>query len=276
MTQERILITGAAGRVATLLRPRLPRPGRTLRLLDVREPEPVMGEAGAPEEVVLASVTDADRLVDACRDVDAIVHLGGRSGEATMDDVLAQNVLGTYSLLEAARRAGVTRVVIASSNHAVGFHRRDPRDPGGLAADASARPDTLYGWSKTAGESLGRLYADRFGLDVICLRIGMWSPEPVGLRGLAIWLSPDDGARLIEACLATVKKGFRIVWGVSRNTRGWWSLAGGEEIGYAPQDDSESYAASLIAVHGEPDFDSDPDLTRVGGPWCDFPLGKPN
>ncbi len=274
MTQERILITGAAGNVATLLRPRLARPGRTLRLLDVREPEPAAGDPGA-EEVVVASVTDTDRLVDACRDIDAIVHLGGQSREATMDEMLARNVLGTYSVFEAARRAGVTRVVIASSNHAVGFHRRDPSDFAGLPADASPRPDTLYGWSKTAGESLGRLYADRFGMDVTCLRIGMWSPEPFGLRGLAVWLSPDDGARLIEACVATDQRGFRIVWGVSRNSRGWWSLAAGEEIGYVPQDNAESYAAALIAEHGEPDFDSDPDLTRVGGPWCDIPLGEP-
>ncbi len=271
----RILITGAAGRVATLLRPRLARPGRMLRLLDIRDPQPVAGAMAAQEERVVASVTDPAALTEACRDVDVVVHLGGQSGESTMGDLLETNVVGTYRLLEAARTAGVPRVIIASSSHAVGFHRRDPRDPAGLAADVSARPDTLYGWSKTAGESLGRLYADRFGMDVICLRIGMWSAEPFGLRGLAIWLSPDDGGRLIEACLTTDKRGFRIVWGVSRNTRGWWSLAEGAEIGYDPKDDAEVFAPALIAEHGEPDFDADPDLSRVGGSWCDIPLGEP-
>jgi dTDP-4-dehydrorhamnose reductase len=271
---QRILVTGAAGLVGSSLRPRLARPGRLLRLLDLREPDRLELPAGAPaEEVVLASVTDLDAMTAACAGVSAVVHLGGQSREAGAGEVIGVNGYGAYCALEAARRAGVTRVVLASSSHAVGFHTR--QSDGDLPADLPPRPDTLYGWSKVAVEAAGRLYADRYGMDVVCLRIGLWFPTPPGLRGLAMWLSADDGARLVEACLAAESPGYRLVWGISRNTRRWWSLAEGEAIGYFPKDDAEEYAAALIAEHGEPDWAGDPVLNRVGGQWCDVPLGEP-
>jgi uronate dehydrogenase len=270
---QRLLITGGAGKVATLLRPRLAAEGRTLRLLDIVAPAPVDG-SGA-EEVVHASLDDPAALLAACDGVDAIVHLGGQSRESDAEDVLRRNAYGTYCLLEAARQTGVQRVVLASSSHAAGFHvRDDERWPDGLPADLPPRPDTLYGWSKAATESLGRLYADRYGLQIVCLRIGLWFPNPPQLRGLALWLSPDDGARLVEAAVSAEDPGFRIVWGVSRNTRRWWSLAEGEAIGYFPKDDAEAWAAERIAEFGEPDFTGDPLLNRVGSWWCDVPLGQ--
>lgn len=265
----RILLTGAAGRVGTQLRPPAARAGRTLRLLDITAPPAIEG-TGA-EETVLASLTDAQALLEACRDVSAVVHLGGQSVESTLDDVLDRNVRGTLNLLQAARLAGVPRVVLASSTHAVGFHRYDGAP---VAADVPARPDTLYGWSKAAIESAGRLYHDRFGMDVICVRIGSWFPTPVGIRGLSTWLSPADGHRLVEACLSCPDPGYRIVWGVSRNTRGWVSLAEGEAIGYHPLDDAEQFAPEVIRRSGAPG-PGDPGAPRLGGSWCAVPLGRP-
>ncbi|WP_020524474.1 NAD-dependent epimerase/dehydratase family protein [Catelliglobosispora koreensis] len=267
---QRILVTGGAGKVATLLRSGLARPDRVLRLLDVVEPKPL--ENAGTEETVIGSLTDAATLAKALEGVDAIVHLGGQSRESDARDVLEANMFGTYLLLEAARVAGINRMVLASSNHAAGFHTRGDEP---LPAGLPGRPDTIYGWSKVAMEACGQLYADRFGMDIICLRIGLWFPKPPGLRGLAMWLSPADGNRLVEACLSAPSPGFRIVWGISRNTRRWWSLAEGEAIGYYPQDDAEGFADELIAEHGEPDFRADPVLTRVGGQWCDIPLGVP-
>jgi uronate dehydrogenase len=270
---QRILITGGAGKVATSLRPRLAASGRTLRLFDVVRPSEVEG-AGA-EEVVLASLADHDAVLAACEGVDAIVHLGGQSKEADAGEVLRANALGTYNLLEAARKQDISRVMIASSTHAAGFHTRDDAlYPDGMPADLPPRPDTLYGWSKAAIEALARLYVDRFGLDIICVRVGLWFPVPPQTRGLATWLSPDDGARLVEACLSAPSPGFRLVWGVSRNTRRWWSLAEGEAIGYHPKDDAEVFAAERVAEFGEPDFEDDPELNRVGGWWCDWPLSQ--
>lgn len=265
---ERVLLTGGSGKVASILRPRMAKTGRIVRLLDLRPP----AAPADTEEVVIGSVTDPGVLARAMEGVDAIVHLGGQSRESDLRDVIESNVYGTHLVFENARHAGINRVVLASSNHAAGFCTRGDVP---LPADVPGRPDTAYGWSKVAAEACGQLYADRFGMDVICLRIGLWFPAPPGLRGLAMWLSPDDGGRLVEACLTAPSPGFRIVWGISRNTRRWWSLAEGEAIGYFPEDDAEDFADKLIAEHGEPDFVNDPVLNRVGGQWCDIPLGEP-
>jgi nucleoside-diphosphate-sugar epimerase len=251
---ERVHVTGAAGRIGGYLRTRLARPGRTLRLLDVVAPEDV----GEGEEAVTASVADLDAVVAACADVAAVVHLGGHSGEQAWEDILTTNIHGTYAVFESARRAGVGRVVFASSNHAVGFHPgTDPVGDG-----LPPRPDTYYGVSKVTGEALGSLYHDRYGLDVVCLRIGTCRERPPDARSLASWLSPDDCGRLVEAALTCPAPGFRIVWGVSANTRRRWALAGAHEIGYRPRDDAEAFAAE-VGDRTNPATDG-----FVGGEFC--------
>jgi nucleoside-diphosphate-sugar epimerase len=254
---SRILITGAAGAVGTLIRPRLARQGRALRLLDVTALEP-----GGNEEFVQASVTDMDAVTKACEGVEAVIHLGGISLEAPWADILDVNINGTYTVLEAARRTGVKRVVFASSNHAVGFHTPDEYP---LAAAATPLPDTYYGVSKVAGEALCALYHHRYGLDVIAIRIMTCFAEPPNPRALSTWLSPDDCARLLEACLAVENPGYRVVYGVSPNTRGGWvSLDEAVALGYRPQDDAEVHAAAVLAKHGEPAPD-DPVFAHLGG-----------
>ncbi len=250
---ETLLITGAAGRVGGMLRPRLARAGRTLRLLDVA----AIDDSGEGEEVVTASVTDLDALTDACRGVDAVVHLGGISGEAAWSEILEVNIHGTFTVFEAARRAAVPRVIFASSNHAAGFH--PAVDP--VPDDLPARPDTFYGVAKVAGEALGSLYHDRYGLDVVCLRIGSCFEEPPDARALATWLSPGDVARLVDAALTARAPGFRVVWGVSDNARRRFSLTGAAELGYRSADDAEAYA--------DRDLPSDPWTdVFVGGGFC--------
>ena len=87
---------------------------------------------------------------------------------------------------------------------------------------------------------------------------------------LSSWLSPDDAGRLFEACLTADRPGFRVIFGVSANTRGGWvSLAEAKALGYQPQDDAEAFAAEIIAEHGEPDPADDPVLRYLGG---DFTL----
>lgn len=270
MTQV-VLITGANGGVGRLMRTRLAREGRVLRLLDVVRPEnPVEGEA---VEVIEASVTDEAAMRAACEGVEAIIHLGGISVEAPWDGILSANIDGTRVVMEAARDAGVTRVVLASSNHAAGFYDLDDAPAEGLAADAFPRPDTYYGVSKVAMEALGSLFHDRYGIDVTAVRIGSCFEKPWDRRSLWTWMSPDDGARLLEACLATPEPGFRVVWGISRNTRNWWSLEAGEAIGYHPQDDSEVYADELLGDTID-DGPQGPEERLAGGKFCFTPLGE--
>ncbi|MBP2473579.1 nucleoside-diphosphate-sugar epimerase [Crossiella equi] len=267
---ERILITGSAGGVGTLMRPRLAREGRVLRLLDVAEQPPAA--PGEAVEIITASVTDMAAMEAACAGVDAVIHLGGYSLERGWDDILDVNINGTHVVFEAARRQGVPRVIFASSNHAVGFV---PRADGEVAGDAVPRPDTNYGVSKAAGEAIASHYADRYGIGAICVRIGSCFEKPRDVRMLSTWLSPADGARLFEAALAFPDPGFRVLWGVSDNTRRWFSLEEAKAIGYVSQDDSEVYAAELLAEHGEPDLTQIPH-NLVGGVWvsADFDTAK--
>jgi nucleoside-diphosphate-sugar epimerase len=263
---QRILVTGAAGRIGSRLCPWLARPGRVLRLLDL---DPIPPAPGV--EPVVADLTDPTAMAAACAGVDAVVHLGAIPTEAPWADLLHVNIDGTRTVLEAARGAGVPRIVLASTMHVAGFWHRDaaPADGGGLPAGVPARPDTYYGVSKAAVEALGSLYADRFGMAVFALRLGACFPEPLDESLLESWLSPADCARLVEACLSTDAGGFRILWGVSRNTRRWWSLAEAAEIGYAPRDDSDRFAGPDLPAAPESDA---PDL--LGRHFCRLPLGQ--
>jgi NAD(P)-dependent dehydrogenase (short-subunit alcohol dehydrogenase family) len=269
-----ILITGAAGQIGSMLRTRLARPGRTLRLLDTAPLDPVPvdpvpvdtppPDTAPAEERVTASVTDLDAMTAACAGVDAVIHLAAIADEAAWERIAAVNIEGTYGAFEAARRAGVRRVIYASSNHAVGFA---PRSTFPVPDYAFPAPDTYYGVAKVTGEALAALYHHRYGMDAICLRILTCAEKPPGVRALSTWLSPDDAGRLFEACLTVAGPGFRVAYGVSANTRGGWvSLSEARALGYEPRDDAEAYAAEVIAEHGEPD-PADPVLAYLGGKY---------
>jgi uronate dehydrogenase len=252
-----ILITGAAGHVGTMLRQRLARPGRTLRLLDT-----AALTAGPGEEAITASVTDLDAMTAACQGAEAVIHLAGIASEAPWRQILEVNIDGTYAAFEAARQAGAGRVIFASSNHAVGF---SPRESFPVPDYAFPAPDSYYGVSKAAGEALAALYHHRYGMDTICIRILTCADRPPNVRALSTWLSPDDAGRLFEACLSAPEPGFRVLYGVSANTRGGWvSLDEARALGYRPRDDAEAYAAEVIAASGEPD-PGDPVLSFLGG-----------
>jgi uronate dehydrogenase len=239
---QNILITGAAGQIGSWLRQSLRQPGRHLRLLDIAVQNNI--DANEDAELVVASCTDEAAMLSACENVDVVLHLGGLStGGFSWQQYLDVNIDGTFKVFEAARRCGVPRVVFASSNHAVGFH---PVDGETKVPDyAFPRPDSFYGVSKVAGESLGSLYHDRHGLDVLCLRIGSFRPRPTDERALWNWLSPGDCTRLFEAAIATPRPGYRVVWGVSDNSQRFMSLDEGRAIGYVPSDNAHDYAADV-------------------------------
>jgi len=260
----RILMTGAAGKVGALLRPRLARDGRTLRLSDLLPVRP-----GPGEEFVAADLADEAAMAAAMKGVDAVIHLGGQSREHPWPDIVRANIDGTQVLLEAARREGVGHLVLMGSHHAAGFHTR-PASGAELPDYAFPRPDTFYGVSKVAMEALGSLYHDRFGMNVTVIRLGTCNEGSADTRGLATWISPDDLARLVEAALTA--PGWHVVWGVSDNARRWWSLREARAIGYDSRDDSETGAAAVLAAQGEPDL-SEPLHDRVGGAFTLKELG---
>jgi uronate dehydrogenase len=266
----RVLITGAAGGIGRMLIDPLRSAGHILILTDLHS-DPAAG-------IERLDVTQAEAVAAACAGADAIVHLAGIPSEAPFAAVNAINVVGTYNVLEGAVQAGIRRVILASSNHAVGFYQRSDARPTAdgrveLADPGATRPDTFYGWSKAAMESLGTLYHDRYGLGIVALRIGSCFPEPPDVRALASWLSPRDAARLIDACLTAPNVGFHAIFATSDNTRRWWSMAGAEALGYVSVDDAERFAAELIARDGEADV-TEASHDRVGGSFTTVPLGK--
>ncbi|WP_419993919.1 NAD-dependent epimerase/dehydratase family protein [Streptomyces boninensis] len=263
-----VLVTGAAGGVGTLMRDRLPEYGYELRLCDVK-PVP-----DAPDALT-ADLADPAAVREAVRGVDAILHLGGISLESDFESVLRSNFQGTYNIYEAARQEGIRRIVFASSNHAIGFSPTPEAGSAELPPETRHRPDTFYGLSKCFGEDLAQLYWDKHGIETVSIRIGSCFPEPSTVRMLSLWLSPDDGARLFHAALTAPEVGHTVVYGSSANTRLWWDLTTARSLGYEPRDDSEPWAAKLVAEDGELD-PANPDHAHMGGPWVSNPPRWPS
>jgi uronate dehydrogenase len=233
-----ILITGAAGDVGTHLRRELA--GKyLLRLSDIRPLKArTPGEQFAPGDI--AKMPDMLRIT---KGVDAIVHLGGFSVEGPWDMILRANIVGCYNMFEAARMNAVKRVLFASSNHATGFYKRDEK----IDHRVLTKPDSRYGVSKAFGEQLGSLYADKYGMEVFCMRIGNVTVAPPDKRRLSNWISPGDMARLVCVGIDHPEIKYEIVYGVSDNRRSWYDNSNAYRLGYRPQDDAERFAAEVLA-----------------------------
>jgi uronate dehydrogenase len=218
-----------------------------------------MPAAGANEELVECDLADKKAVDELVRGCDAIVHLGGVSVEKPFEEILDANIRGVFHVYEGARRHGCKRVVFASSNHAIGFHKQGEI----LDATSPRRPDGYYGLSKSYGEDLSRFYFDRYGIETACLRIGSSFPEPKDRRMLITWLSYGDLTRLVRACLTTPKLGHTILYGVSVNRDKWWDNSLASHVGFEPQDSSEPFRAKVEALPGlSPD---DPAAIYQGG-----------
>ncbi|CAN5833115.1 NAD-dependent glucose-6-phosphate dehydrogenase Azf [soil metagenome] len=247
---KRVLITGAGGLIGRVLRRALA-PHYELRLLS-RSPLDVPGH--------VADIADLQAIQPAFEGVQSVVHLAASSStRSEWDDVLPANIVGTYNVYEAARRAGVQQVVFASSSHVVGMHEResapeiyDTADERVLDEGIALRPDSLYGVAKGFGELLARYYSEHHGLKAICLRIGMVvddeplrpAPADAGererqgwLRTRAVWLSQRDCGQLFARALEADELAFTVVYGTSDNPRQMWDLDGARRLlGYRPLD----------------------------------------
>lgn len=224
---KRVLITGAGGII-----------GHTLSegLRDVFDL--VRTDADGSGEVTGLDVRDLDACIAAFQGIDTVVHLAGAaSPQSDWETVLDLNVVGTRTVLEAAHRAGVRRVVLASSNHAMGMYDRDEQWP--VYGSMPPRPDSFYGVSKVVGEVLGRYYHDAHGLDVIALRIG-WSTGDHGAAEAellqAMWLSERDTVEVFR-CAVEAPVRFGVYYATSDNLNRRWDMTDTMvDLGYRPQD----------------------------------------
>lgn len=229
-TKRTLLVTGATGGMGSDLTRRLASDYELVRHAHRPRPE--------DPDLAVVDLADEQAVVDLMQGVDTVLHLAGASSpESDWDAVLQTNIVGTRNVLEGARRAGVRRVVYASSNHAMGMYDRLGQWP--VYHQDLPRPDSLYGVSKVFGETLGRFYHDEYGLDFISLRIGWAAEDPMAtevdvLR--AMWLSQDDAERAVR-CAVEAEVTFGLYYAVSDNPNRRWDLTNTMlELGYRPQD----------------------------------------
>jgi uronate dehydrogenase len=254
---HRVLLLGAAGGIGSAIREGLAGRYGLMRLADIAPLSP----AGQGEQIAQADLLDIPSLVVAMAGVDTVVHMAGVPVEPesnAWDQVLPANIVGVHNLFEAARLSGVKRVLFASSHHAAGFHRRDTP----TAETLVPRPDSYYGVSKVFGEAMGRMYADKFGLQVLSLRIGAYRDRPSDPRQLSVWISPRDMVELVRCGIEAPDFGYATVYGVSANTRKFWDNSEVAFLGYVPRDNAEDWAVEVMA--GAPE---DPVAAPFQGGW---------
>ena len=220
------------------------------------------GVDGLPDgQVLKANIAEFDSIRPAFEGVDCVLNLaadGGMSSADGMDGgwdtMLENNIVGAYNVLEAARQAGVSRVILASSGAAVnGYEREEPYSrlvatgPEDIPESwkmidefAEPKPVSIYGVTKLFGEDLGRYFALTTPLSVINLRISSCGPDdvPGAGRGQANWVSHRDLQQLAIKCIeAPADLKFDIFWATSNNKRGYRDNSHAKEVlGYAPQD----------------------------------------
>jgi nucleoside-diphosphate-sugar epimerase len=250
MAGPRILVTGMSGLIGSALRKRLE--GRyPLRALNRRELSGVECHRG--------DIADLDAIAPAFRDVEVVVHLAAAAGGGEpWERIHRDNLVGTYNVFEAARRAGVRRVIFASSGATVtGYEREEPYAAlvsgkyDGLTTwpmlthTAPVRPAALYGVSKVYGEALGRQYSDEHGLSVLSIRIGRVKAEdrPSTARDFSVWLSQRDIVQILERAVAAppaLRHG--IFFATSDNRWGYRDLTHAREaLGFVPKDRAEDH-----------------------------------
>ena len=262
---DRILITGAAGRLGSELRKGLVPLAKTIRLAG-RVP---FGDLAPHEEEAVFDLADMEATIAATKDCDAIVHFGGAALESPWQTILDDNIRGSYHVYEGARKNGTKRVIYASSVHAIGYHEVEAHIP----VDAPVRPDSLYGVSKNFVESLSRLYWDKFGIETVCLRIFSSFPEPTDRRMLWSYLSFADCVRLVEASLTAPRVGHTLSFGLSNNRVKPVDNSGADHLGYVAQDNTEPFRTAIEATMPVPDPKS-PSAKYLGGWFCE--LGHPD
>lgn len=242
MKAMKVMLTGPSGRVG----PHLVEPFRAAYELSTFDRLPSDG----PRHFV-GDLSEIEPLRAAMRGVEVVVHLAATSDEAPfVEELVGPNIIGVYNVLEAARLEQVRRVVFASSIQAVG--RTPPGEDGAIGTGMLPHASSFYGATKVMGETMGRLYHDKHGLEFIAIRIGAFEPYDSpklahqGMRN--IWLSPRDAARLFRRAIETPGVGYAIVNGTSRCETPRLSLRSAREIlGYEPQEDSSNIETPLAS-----------------------------
>jgi nucleoside-diphosphate-sugar epimerase len=208
------------------------------------------------DHFVIADLADADAMDKAIAGMDAVLHIAAvPDPSASFEDVLSSNIIGTYNVLEACRKAGVKRLVYASSIMTTWgyFVYQEPYRAiyEGRLADIPAEipkvkvtdpthPTEPYSASKVWAEGFCHTYHDKHGLSIVCLRIGgvNKTDSANSVVGKAVYCSHRDVQNIINLALdATAEPRFDICYGVSDNQHRWVDLAHSHaRLGFVAQD----------------------------------------
>ncbi|MEW6754977.1 MAG: NAD(P)-dependent oxidoreductase [Candidatus Latescibacterota bacterium] len=220
----RVLVTGAAGRVGGVL------------VRGLQERHEVRGHDRLPmpelEDAVVSDLTDFGAVLRAAQGIEACIHLGGRPGGSEWDEIHPSNIVGTYHVFEACRRAGVRRVAYASRAGVLTHYPKSVT----RTVDLVPTPVGLYTVGKVFGEALAYSYAHQHDMEFVCVRIGNFKPErdqPTHPHHL----SHGDCVRVFERAITHPGVKFAVVFGVSGSNWPLYDLEHGRRaIGYEPQD----------------------------------------
>ena len=248
---ERILVTGMSGLIGGAVRKRLEGRYHLTALNRSRVP-------GVP--TVQADIADFDAIRPAFEGQHTVVHLAASARSSdTWEQLRGPNLIGVYNVFEAARQAGVSRVIYASSGSTIsGWEQVQPylalvngdynnvKQPWPMIThETLVRPTGVYGATKVWGEALAWQVTDSSELSIICLRIGLVNVEdrPTNLRQFSVWCSQRDIGQMVERCIeAPSELRFDIFYVVSRNKWGYRDISHAREVvGYEPQDEAEAY-----------------------------------
>ena len=182
--------------------------------------------------------------------MDAVIHLaGGTSKDQPWEAIYTSGINGTYNLFEAARQAGVRKVIYASTTRVLGW--REMQQGRRVSPEMPFYPNSLYGVGKATGELLARHFSETYGMSIVCLRIGFFYVDPPLPHDrqdeiLRAWCSPGDLAQLVRSCLETDGLGFQVFYAVSNNTRRLWNIDNARQlVGYRPKDNAEQFNPAI-------------------------------
>jgi NAD+ dependent glucose-6-phosphate dehydrogenase len=262
---KQVGITGAAGRVGTILTGGLSAK-YSLTLIDKRQPQELIPHGCRFVNVDLSVAEDINGTFSG---LDAVVHLAANANpQAPWESVLANNIVATYNVFEEAHRAGVRKIVFASTNHvqrgyvmvgssSVADDLSIVEKNGLIKTTDPPAPDSLYGVSKLFGEDLGRYYSRLFGIQFVALRIGSVSPEHIPVTAmqndkyirdhfLAMFLSKKDLVDVFDKALQAPKSCIT-AYAVSNNNTPVFDLTStGEELNFHPADSSADFYKNIV------------------------------
>jgi nucleoside-diphosphate-sugar epimerase len=255
-----VLITGASGLIGGLV------------IRDLSDKYEFSGLSRRPVPGIphtQADISDIEALRRASKGMDMVLHLAAETQDYDdWDRVMEITIGGTLAMYRAAQEAGVKRVVLRSNGGTMlGYEWLDGSPYGALAANeydrlpAGAkmlsyldppRPDSFYGVGKLFGENTGRLFSDKYGMSVLCIRLGavLASDKPEMVRHFPGYLAQADAVQMVDKCLAAPDAiRFDIFDAISENSRRWRDTSHAKELlGWKPTGSSDKYDPKALAV----------------------------